>query len=417
MELKELLYDYGQKAKDAALKLATASTKDKNNALLLMAKKLRENADEIKTENEKDLVAGKEKGLSDAMLDRLKLNEDRINSMAEGVEKIASLVDPVGEILKGWTTEEGIKIRKTRVPIGVVGMIYESRPNVTADAAALSLKSGNSIILRGGKEAINSNKVIAKYLKEAIKEVGLPEDCINLIQTIDREAVKILTQMVGYIDMIIPRGGSGLIKAVTEHAKVPVVFHDKGLCHTYVDEFANFDMATKICINAKVQRPGVCNAMETLLINKNIASTYLPVITDEFRNAGVELRGCKRSLEIVKDMKAATEEDWDTEYLDMILSIKIVDSVDEAIAHINKHGSKHSECIITDNYNNSTKFLKSVDASTVYVNASTRFTDGAMFGFGAEIGISTNKLHARGPFALEELTTYKYIVEGEGQIR
>lgn len=417
MEIVKIMKEYGKKAKAAALSLAVTSSKDKNRALTLMAKHLRKNAAIIKEENKKDISAGKERGLSKALLDRLLLDDNRIESMAAGVEKIAMLTDPVGEIIKGWTTEEDIKIRKVRVPIGVVGMIYESRPNVTADAVALALKSGNSIILRGGKEAINSNKIIAKFLKEALKEADLPEDAVNLVQTTDREAVKIMTQMNEYIDVIIPRGGEGLIKAVTKNATVPVIFHDKGLCHTYVDEFAKIDMAVKIALNAKVQRPGVCNAMETMLVHSKIADKFLPVIVDEMRSYNVELRACEKSRKIVSDLIAATEEDWSTEYLDLILSIKIVDSLEEAIAHINKYGSKHSECIVTSDYTNSNKFLNSIDASTVYVNASTRFTDGAMFGFGAEIGISTNKLHARGPFALEELTTYKYIVEGEGQIR
>lgn len=417
MDLKEEIYSYGQKAKDAAIKLATASTKEKNNALKLMAEKLRENMDLIKIENAKDIEAGREAGLSNAMLDRLLLNDDRIEGMAKGIEKIVSLIDPVGEILKGWTTEEGLKIRKTRVPIGVVGMIYESRPNVTADAASLSLKSGNAIILRGGKEAINSNMIIANLLKEAVKEAGLDENSINLIQSTDREGVKILTQMEGFVDVIIPRGGEGLIKAVTAFAKVPVIYHDKGLCHTYVDKDAILEDAEKIAINAKVQRPGVCNAMETLLVHEEIAAEFLPSLADKLIEKGVKLKGCEKTLEILTNIEKATEEDWDIEYLDLILSIKIVKNVDEAISHINKHGSKHSEAIITENLKASEKFLNSVDASSVYLNASTRFTDGAMFGFGAEIGISTNKLHARGPFALEELTTYKYIIEGNGQIR
>lgn len=417
MELKETLYKYGKNAKKAGLSLAIASSKEKNNALKKMAEKLRENSELIKMENGKDIVEGEKNGLSKAMLDRLLLNDERIEGMAAGIEKIVSLTDPVGEIVKGWTTEDGIRIRKVKVPIGVIGMIYESRPNVTADAAALALKSGNAIILRGGKEAIYSNKIIAKFLQDALEETGFSKDCINLIQTTEREAVKILTQMTEYVDVIIPRGGQGLINAVTENAKVPVIFHDKGLCHTYVDEYADIDMAVNIAINAKVQRPGVCNAMETLLVHENIADTYLPILAKEMEEAGVTLKGCKKTLKILKEIEKATEEDWDTEYLDLILSIKIVESVDEAIDHINMHGSKHSEAIITDNLQNSTRFLNAVDASTVYVNASTRFTDGGSFGFGAEIGISTNKLHARGPVALEELTTYKYIVEGDGQVR
>ena len=296
-------------------------------------------------------------------------------------------------------------------------MIYESRPNVTADAAALALKSGNSIVLRGGKEAINSNIVIAEILKKAAVEAGIPEGAITLIELTDREGVKVLTQLTEFVDVIIPRGGSGLIKAVTESAKVPVIFHDKGVCHTFIDEFADIEMGKKICMNAKVQRPGVCNAMETLLVHENIAEKFLPEMAEEFTKAKVELRGCEKTLKVLKNIKAATEEDWDTEYVDLILSIKVVKSVEEAISHINRYGSKHSDAIITNSYENSKRFTNAVDSATVYVNASTRFTDGGCFGFGAEIGISTNKIHARGPFALEELTTYKYIIEGEGQIR
>lgn len=417
MELKEVIYGYGEAAKKASLKLAMASTKEKNEVLKLMAKRLRENIEEIKEENKKDMQAGEENNLSKALLDRLLLDDARIESMAQGVEKIASLTDPVGEIITGWTTEEGIKIRKVKVPIGVIGMIYESRPNVTADAAALALKSGNSIILRGGKEAINSNKVIAKILRTALEESNLEEDIINLIQTTDREAVKFLVQMTEYMDVIIPRGGEGLIRAINSMAKVPVIYHDKGLCHTYVDKNSDFEMAYEICINAKVQRPGVCNAMETLLVHKDIANEFLPTMIEKFKKEGVEIRGCEKTQEIVGGIKKATLEDWATEYLDLILSIKIVENVEEAINHINTYGSGHSEAIITNDYNSSNKFSLGVDASTVYTNASTRFTDGAMFGFGAEIGISTNKLHARGPVGLSELTTYKYIVNGEGQKR
>lgn len=417
MNLNEIIIGYGKLAREASHKLATTLTKEKNRALLLMSKKLKENKEIIKKENEKDIENGKKDNLSDAMLDRLLLNDSRIEDMANGIEKIASLIDPVGEIITGWNTENGLNIKKIKVPIGVIGMIYESRPNVTADAAALALKSGNSIILRGGKEAIHSNKIIASLLKDALKETAIPEDAINLIQTTEREAVKIMTRLEEYIDVIIPRGGSGLIKAVTEHATVPVIFHDKGLCHVYVDCDADLKMANDICMNAKTQRPGVCNAMETLLINGKIADKFLPIIAENLKKDGVELRVCSRCKEILPNEKDATELDWETEYLDLILSIKIVDNIDSAVEHINKYGSKHSEAIISNNYENTTKFLNSVDASTVYVNASTRFTDGGEFGFGAEIGISTNKLHARGPFALNELTTYKYIVSGNGQIR
>lgn len=417
MDIKSEIYGYGEKAKDAALKLSTATSKEKNNALQKMADNLRKNSEQIIEENKKDIDAGKNNNLSAAMLDRLLLDAKRVEAMAKGIEKIISLTDPVGETIKGWKTEENLDIRKVRVPIGVVGMIYESRPNVTADAASLALKSGNAIILRGGKEAINSNRIIAKILKNAVEESGLPADSVNLIQGTDREGVKVLVQMTEYVDVIIPRGGESLIRAVVENAKVPVIFHDKGVCHTLVDEFADISKAVKICYNAKVQRPGVCNAMETMLVHKNIAEKFLPVMADEFKSAGVEIRGCEKTQKILNGIKAATDEDWAAEYLDLILAVKIVESIEEGVKHINKYGSKHSDSIVTESYTNAQYFQKAVDSATVYVNASTRFTDGGCFGFGAEIGISTNKLHARGPFALEELTTYKYIIEGNGQIR
>ena len=417
MNIVEEVRSKSKSAKEASYILATLTSQIKNSALKNMAAGLRDAKESIKSKNAIDIENGKAAGLSSAMLDRLLLNDARIEGMAAGIEKIAALTDPVGEVIKGWIPESGINIKKVRVPIGVIGMIYESRPNVTADAAALALKSGNSIVLRGGKEAINSNIVIAEILKKAAVEAGIPEGAITLIELTDREGVKVLTQLTEFVDVIIPRGGSGLIKAVTESAKVPVIFHDKGVCHTFIDEFADIEMGKKICMNAKVQRPGVCNAMETLLVHENIAEKFLPEMAEEFSKAKVELRGCEKTLKILKNIKAATEEDWDTEYVDLILSIKVVKSVEEAISHINRYGSKHSDAIITNSYENSKRFTNAVDSATVYVNASTRFTDGGCFGFGAEIGISTNKIHARGPFALEELTTYKYIIEGEGQIR
>ncbi len=417
MEILEEVTSKAKAAKEASYKLAVVSSKEKNRVLKKMAAKIRESKEILKEKNSIDVEAGIKAGLSNAMIDRLTLNDKRIEDMAAGIEKIAALTDPVGEVIKGWSPESGIKINKVKVPIGVIGMIYESRPNVTADSAALALKSGNAIVLRGGKEAVNSNVALADILREAVVEEGFPEGSISLIQNIDREGVKILSQMVAYVDVIIPRGGSGLIQAVVEHAKVPVIFHDKGLCHTFIDESADIEMAKNICINAKVQRPGVCNAMETLLVHEKIAEKFLPVIAAEYIKAGVELRGCEKSIKILKEIEAATEEDWSTEYLDLILSIKIVKNLEEAVVHINRYGSKHSEAIVTNSYENSKLFTTAVDSATVYVNASTRFTDGSCFGFGAEIGISTNKLHARGPVALEELTTYKYVIEGNGEIR
>lgn len=417
MEILEEVKSKAKAAKEASYKLAVVSSKDKNRVLKKMAAKIREAKESLKEKNRIDIEAGVKAGLSNAMIDRLTLNDKRIEDMAAGIEKIAALTDPVGEVIKGWSPESGIKINKVKVPIGVIGMIYESRPNVTADSAALALKSGNAIVLRGGKEAVNSNVALAEILKDAVIEEGFPEGSISLIQNIDREGVKILSQMVEYVDVIIPRGGSGLIQAVVEHAKVPVIFHDKGLCHTFIDESADIDMAKNICINAKVQRPGVCNAMETLLVHEKIAEKFLPIIAAEYIKAGVELRGCENTLKILKDIEAATEEDWGTEYLELILSVKIVKNIEEAVTHINRYGSKHSEAIVTNSYENSKLFTTAVDSATVYVNASTRFTDGSCFGFGAEIGISTNKLHARGPVALEELTTYKYVIEGNGEIR
>ena len=417
MTIIEEITQLCREAKEASYKLSIMSAKDKNRVLKKMASKIRESKNYLIDKNKEDLEAGIKAGLNSAMLDRLTLNEKRIEDMAAGIDKIALLTDPVGEVIKGWSPESGIKINKVKVPIGVIGMIFESRPNVTADSAALALKSGNAIVLRGGKEAINSNIALSKILKAALEEEGIHKGAISLIENIDRDGVRVLSQMTDYVDVIIPRGGSGLIQAVVENAKVPVIFHDKGLCHTFVDEFADIEMAKNICINAKVQRPGVCNAMETLLVHEKIADKFLPVMAAEFLRAGVKLRGCENTRKILKNIEAATEEDWATEYLELILSIKIVNGIEEAIEHINKYGSKHSDAIITDSYENSKLFTTAVDSATVYVNASTRFTDGSCFGFGAEIGISTNKLHARGPVALEELTTYKYIIEGSGQVR
>lgn len=417
MDIKDYVTDIAKHAKAASRTLATLSTDVKNTALLKMADRLEEQAGVIIEANKKDMVDGEAKGLSKAMLDRLMLDEKRVKGMADTLREVAGLPDPVGEVIRMWRRPNGLQIGKVRVPIGVVGIIYESRPNVTADAASLCLKTGNAVILRGGSEAIHSNTAIAKALKEAGAEAGIPADAVAVMEITDRAAVMEMLKLDKYIDLVIPRGGEALIKAVAENSTVPVVKHDKGLCHTYVDVDADPMMALRICYNAKVQRPGVCNAMETLLVHKKAADGWLPAIGEKFREAGVEIRGCERTRKILPYAVAATPEDWDTEYLDLIISVKVVDCLDDAIDHIAAHGSSHSEAIITENYSHAQRFLQEVDAAAVYVNASTRFTDGGQFGLGAEVGISTSKLHARGPMGLEDLTTTKYIIYGNGQVR
>jgi len=337
--------------------------------------------------------------------------------MVKGINEVIDLPDPVGEVIKMWRRPNGLLVGKMRVPIGVIGIIYEARPNVTSDAAVLCLKSGNAVILRGGSEAYHSNRIIVKYLREGLVEAGLPAESIQFLPFLEREAVKILLRLNDYIDLIIPRGGEGLIKTVTEESTIPVIKHYKGICHVYVDEYADLNMAISISYNAKVQRPGVCNAMETLLVHEKIASDFLPPMAEKFRKGGVELKGCEKTREIIPDIEKATEEDWTTEYLALILSIRIVKDIEEAIRHINFYGSHHSDAIVTRDYSKAKKFLEEVDSAAVYVNASTRFTDGGEFGMGAEIGISTDKLHARGPMGLEELTSYKFIIFGDGQVR
>ena len=417
MEVEKEVLEKVKKAKEASRILARLSTKVKNRALVAMAKGLEERRDEIKRENAKDLEYGKEKGLSLAMLDRLLLDDRRIEAMANGLKELAALPDPVGEVVKMWKRPNGLQIGKLRVPLGVVAVIYESRPNVTADTAGLCVKSGNAIVLRGGSEAIHSNTVIARILKDAAQEAGVPKEAIQLIETTDRKAVHHLLKAEGYVDLVVPRGGEGLIRFVAENSRIPVVYHYKGVCHTYVDKDADLDMAWSICFNAKVQRPGVCNAMETLLVNEEIAPAFLPEMARRFREAGVELRGCPKSRALVPDMKEATEEDWYAEYLDLILAVRVVGSFEEAVDHIHTYGSGHSEAIVTQNYATAMRFLQEVDAAAVYVNASTRFTDGYEFGLGAEMGISTQKLHVRGPMGLEDLTCCKFIILGQGQIR
>lgn len=407
----------GKKAKEVARVLATAGAL-KDKALISIADALIENTDYILEENAKDLEAGKANGLSNALLDRLALSPERIKGMADGARQVASLPDPCGRVISGGKLKNGLEVTKVTVPLGVIGIIYEARPNVTADSAVLCLKSGNAVILRGGKEAINSNKAVATVMRKAIEIAGLPADSVQLIEDTTRQSSIELMGLSDYLDVLIPRGGAGLIKATVENAKVPVIETGVGNCHVYVDEYADIEMAAEIIYNAKTSRPSVCNAIETILVNKNIADKALPLIKAKLDEKNVELRGCEKTIEILGDsVKPATEEDYATEYLDYILAVKVVNCIDCALSHIAKYSSGHSECIVTENYTNAEKFLNSVDAAAVYVNASTRFTDGGEFGLGAEIGISTQKLHARGPMGINELTSMKFIVKGNGQVR
>lgn len=417
MATYELVKDKAQAAKQAAAKLAVTSTAVKNAALLAMATALEAQQAEILAANERDMAAAAAKGMKSSMLDRLKLTAERIGGMADGLRQVAGLADPVGNVIDGKTLPNGLHITKIRVPLGVIGIIYEARPNVTADAAGLCLKSGNAVILKGGSEAMESNKTVAAILAQAAEGAGIPAGSIQFIDTSDRQAVQDLIHMNGLVDVVIPRGGAGLIQAVVRNASVPVIETGAGVCHTYVDKDANVEMAMKIAFNAKVQRPSVCNAMETLLVHKDIADKFLPMMLMMYNSSVVEIRGDEAVQEYSGQVHPATEEDWSTEYGDLRLSVKIVDSIEEAMAHIAKYGTGHSECIVTDNYQAAQLFQYTVDAAAVYVNASTRFTDGNEFGFGAEIGISTQKLHARGPMALPELTSTKYLINGNGQVR
>jgi len=423
-DLTSQIHAIGAAARAASRLLATTSSERKNAALLAMAEQLLSRSDAILAANAVDLTAGEKNGLSPSMLDRLRLDAKRLSSMAEGIRTAAILPDPVGKVLKEWTKDNGLVLSKISVPIGVIGIIYESRPNVTSDAAVLCLKAGNAVILRGGSEAIHSNKAIAMALQAGAAQAGLPEASIQLIPVTDREAVRILCEMDAYLDCIVPRGGKGLIETVVKHARMPVIKHYDGICAIYVDKEADLAMAGDIIVNAKCQRPGVCNAAETLLLHREIATSFLAKEVKRLLDQGVELRCDKESLSLLPDslkttalVKAATEEDFRTEFLALILAVKVVDSLEEAIIHIETHGSHHSDAIVTGNASNAEIFLKGVDSATVYWNASTRFTDGGEFGFGCEIGISTDKLHARGPMALEELTSYKYQIRGTGQVR
>jgi glutamate-5-semialdehyde dehydrogenase len=415
--LAEELRQMGARAKEASLKLAGVSTRVKDDALQAMARSLEERSGMILDANQEDMDAARKNGLSGALLDRLLLTPDRVSEMAQGLRVLVALPDPVGEVLRMWTRPNGLQIGKMRVPLGVIGIIYEARPNITVDAAGLCLKAGNAVILRGGSEAFNSNQAITQVISSAATSAGLPPGTIQLVNTTDREAVNIMLKMNEFIDVLIPRGGAGLIRMMVQNATVPVLETGVGNCHTYVEEDADLAMAEKIVVNAKTQRPGVCNAMETLLVHARVAPVFLPAAAAALRAKGVELRGCPRTQEILPDVVPAVEEDWKTEYLDLVLAVKVVDGLEEAIRHINTYGTKHSEAIITNSYTKARTFLQQVDAAAVFVNASTRFTDGYQFGFGAEIGISTQKMHARGPMGLEEMTSIKYIIYGDGQIR
>ncbi len=417
MSIEQTIKDMAVQAKKAAHAMSILSTEQKNNVLGRMADALADQKSYIQTENAKDLEAGKAKGLAAAMLDRLHLSDKVMESMIGGLREVIALPDPVGEISDMVRRPSGITVGRMRIPLGVIGMIYESRPNVTVDAAALCLKAGNAILLRGGSEAIHSNMALAKVLQDALVAENVDPAAIQVIPTTDRQAVTFMLQLEEQIDLIIPRGGEGLIRFVSENSRIPVLKHYKGVCHVFVDDSAQIDMAVGIVMNGKVQRPGVCNALETLLVHKDIAAQFLPAVAKELVKAGVEIRGCEQTCKILSEAKPATPEDWPMEFLELILAVKIVDDLDAAMAHIRQYGSQHTEVIVTDNYSHGQRFIREVDASAVMINASTRFSDGGEFGLGAEIGISTTKLHAYGPMGLKELTTKKFIVYGDGQVR
>ncbi|MCG3119785.1 MAG: Gamma-glutamyl phosphate reductase [bacterium] len=416
-DLSPEVLEKGKKARLAALALANCKTTDKNTALLAMAAALRANTDEIISANKKDVAAGLANSMPNALVDRLSITEKRIVEMANGLHEVAALPDPIGEVLEGWTRPNGLRIQKVRVPLGVVGIIYEARPNVTADAAGLCLKSGNAVILRGGKEALNSNRAIVDVMMTAAEKCGAPAGAVQLIENPDREVATAMMRANGLIDVLIPRGGAGLIQSVLQNATVPVIETGVGNCHLYLDATADKKMATAICINAKVQRPSVCNAIETLLVHEALGESYLVELLAELNRLGVEIRGCERTVAAFSKAQLATEADWEEEFLRLVLAVRVVNSLDETLAHIQRYSSKHSEAIVTQDLMAAERFTRELDAAAVYVNASTRFTDGYEFGFGAEIGISTQKLHARGPMGLRELTSSKYIIRGEGQIR
>ena len=415
--LKQQALRLGKQAKTAARRLAPLSSVEKNRALLLMAEKLEVKSGFLIQENQKDLEFATANGVSRAMLDRIALDPARVQEMAQGLREVAALPDPVREVVKMWRRPNGLQVGRMRIPLGVIGIIYEARPNVTADAAALCLKSGNAVILRGGSEAHQSNQAIGAVLREACAATKVPQDAVQVVQVKDRALINELLQLEDYIDLIIPRGGEDLIRAVVANSKIPVIKHYKGICHIYVDSDASMEMAERVCFNAKVQRPSVCNAMETLLVHEALAAKFLPAMIEKYRAAKVEVRGCAQTCGLVPGVTPASDEDWSTEYLDLIVSVRIVKDLDEAISHIERYGSEHTESIITNNYQKSREFIDRVNSSAVMVNASTRFNDGGELGLGAEIGISTSKIHAFGPMGLEELTTTKFIVFGDGQIR
>jgi len=417
MNLKQQLTNIARAAQESSRVLACVSGQKKNRVIEGMAGALLHKKELILKANKKDIRNAVKKHLAKPLVDRLALNEKRIKEMADSLSALTGLADPVGEVIRAWGRPNGLWINKVRTPIGVIAIIYESRPNVTSDCIGLCFKSGNSVILRGGSEAFNTNLAIYQILREVLKKYSMPEAAINMVTTTDRKAVAALLKLNDYIDLVIPRGGEGLIKKVVSLSRIPVIKHYKGICHVYVDKFADLKMAGQVCFNAKVQRPGVCNAMESMLVHKNIAAKFLPPMIKKFKEAGVEIRGCALTRRYAKDIKIASEKDYRTEYLDLILSVKVVEDLGAAITHVNNYGSRHSDTIVTENYESALKFLKEVDSACVYVNASTRFTDGYQFGMGAEIGISTDKLHARGPMGLEELTSYKYMVFGNGQVR
>jgi len=417
MDVTTFVEEKARAAKTAARNLALLSTKVKNEALLQMARGLEEKSGLILQANRRDLEQARAAGNSRAFLDRLTLTDGRIEEMAAGLRQVAALPDPVGDVLRMWRRPNGLEIGKVRVPIGLIAVVYEARPNVTADTVGLCLKSGNAVILRGGSEAIESNSVITQILAKAMEKAGVPPEAVQFIDSPDREAVRVLLTLDRFVDLLIPRGGEEFIRMVVQEATVPLLKHDKGLCHVYVDQGAPLDMALEVATNAKVQRPGVCNSMETLLVHRDVAPLFLPRLAARLGEAGVELRGCPRTQALLRDIVPATEADWDTEYLDLILSIKVVEDLDEALAHIARHGSGLAEAIVTSDYARARRFLQEVDAGCVFVNASTRLADGREFGMGAEMGVSTSKLHARGPVGLEELTTTKFVVYGSGQLR
>jgi len=417
MELTEMIQGMAREAKLSARRLRSARSSEKDDALRFMAEGIIARKEEIGKINAEDVSLARQKGLSAAMIDRLTLDEKTIASMVAGLQEVITLPDPIGEVTGMWKRPNGLQVGRVRIPLGVIGFIYESRPNVTVDAAALCLKSGNAVILKGGSEAIKSNLILNEILEGAVEKAGLPEKSIQVVSSTQHETVAILLGLDDYVDMIIPRGGEELIRFVAENSRIPVLKHYKGVCHVYVDECADIDMARTICFNAKVQRPGVCNAMETMLVHQKVASSFLPEMIREFISAGVEIRGCEESLKLIPGLKRAEEDDWPAEFLDLVLAIKIVETMDEALDHIEKYGSNHTEAIVTQNYERSQEFLQRVDASVVLVNASTRFNDGFELGLGAEIGINTAKLHAYGPMSLKELTATKFIVFGSGQVR